>query len=41
MKKEKKSNAGLVTLIICGLITVAIIIACVFFPEQVFGLFTK
>ena len=41
MKKEKNKNSGLVTLFICGGIAMALIIACVFFPEQIFGLFTK
>lgn len=40
-KKETNSNAGLVTLIVCGLLAVALIIGCVFFPDQIFGLFTK
>lgn len=38
-KKEKNSHIGLITLFICGFITLAIIIACVFFPEEVFGMF--
>ena len=42
MKKEKKNtNAGLITLFVCGTITIALIIACVFFPEEFFGLFMK
>ena len=43
MSKEKKkdSHIGLITLIICGLLTVALIVGCVFFPEELFGLFTK
>lgn len=41
MKKEKNSHIGLITLIICGLLTVALIIGCVFFPDEIFGLFTK
>lgn len=38
---KKNSNAGLITLVICGLVTVAIIVACVFFPDEVFGIFLK
>lgn len=38
-KKEMSSNKGLVILMICGLIAVALIIGCVFFPEEIFGLF--
>ncbi len=41
MKKEKKGNKGLVILIICGVLALALIIACVFFPEQFFGPFLK
>lgn len=40
-QKEKKSNVGLITLIICGLLAVALIIGCVFFPDEIFGLFIK
>lgn len=39
--KEKNPNAGLITLMVCGLIAVALIVGCVFFPDQIFGLFTK
>lgn len=39
--KEKNKNIGLISLIICGVITVAIIIGCVFFPEEIFGIFIK
>lgn len=41
--KEQKGNSkkGLVTLIICGVLTLALIIACVFFPEEFFGLFQQ
>lgn len=43
MSTEKKtnSNIGLISLFICGLLTVGLIIACVFFPDELFGLFTK
>ena len=41
MKKEKNPHIGLITLIICGLLTVALIVGCVFFPDEIFGLFTK
>ena len=39
MKKETKSHGGVIALSICGIITIAIIICCVFFPEQIFGMF--
>ena len=38
-KKEKNSNAGVITLIVCGLLAVALIVGCVFFPEVIFGIF--
>ena len=37
--KEKDSKLGLIILIVCGILTIAIVVACVFFPEEVFGLF--
>ena len=40
MKKEKE-NKGLRALIICGIITIALIVVCVFFPDEFFGLFLK
>lgn len=42
MKKENKnSNVGLIALFACGILTIALIVACVFFPDELFGLFTK
>ena len=41
MKQEKASNKGVIAMIICGIIAMAIIVACVFFPEEVFGIFLK
>ena len=38
---EQKSNKGLAILIICGVIAMGLIVACVFFPVQTFGLFSK
>ena len=40
-KKQKNSNAGLISLLVCGGIAVALIVGCVFFPDVIFGLFTK
>jgi len=40
MNNKSNNNKGLKTLIICGIITAIIIIICVFFPEQFFGLFS-
>lgn len=39
MKKESKMHGGIIALIICSILTICIIAACIFFPEQVFGLF--
>ena len=39
MKKE--SNTGLKVLIGCGIVAVVLIVACVFFPDEIFGLFFK
>lgn len=40
-QKAKNSSAGLITLMVCGLLAVALIVGCVFFPEVIFGLFFK
>lgn len=39
MKKESNGHSGIIAMTICGIITIAIIVACIFFPEEVFGLF--
>ena len=36
---KKEGNKGLITLIICGIIALALMIGCIFFPEELFGLF--
>ena len=41
MKKDKQSNKGLIALIICGVLSIALAVACIFFPEEFFGLFIK
>lgn len=38
MKKQKNSNTGVTILIVCGIIAVILIVACVFFPNEIFGL---
>ena len=40
MTKEPKqeSNKGLTILIICGILAIALMVGCIFFPEQLFGL---
>ena len=38
-KKNKGGNTGVWVLIVCGIITVALIVGCVFFPDQLFGIF--
>ena len=41
-KEEKKETGnGLFLLFVCGLLSFALIVACVFFPKQFFGLFTS
>lgn len=37
--KEISTNKGAIILMICGIIAVALIVACVFFPNVIFGLF--
>lgn len=36
-KKGTNGNAGFITLMICGIIAVALIVGCVFFPDAIFG----
>lgn len=38
-QKEISSNKGLIILMICGVLAVALIVACVFFPDVIFGMF--
>jgi len=38
-KKEKESKKGLIALIVCGILSIALAIACIFFPKEFFGLF--
>ena len=40
-EKKKNSNIGLIALFVCGLLTMALIVACVFFPDELFGLLAK
>ena len=37
--KDISANKGVIILMICGIIAVALIVTCVFFPEVLFGLF--
>ena len=39
--KPQDPNAGLKVLAVCGIIAVILIVACVFFPDAIFGLFLK
>ena len=42
MKKETdKNKKGIIIMTICVVVSVAIIIGCVFFPEEFFNFFTK
>ena len=36
-KTEKSGNSGLIVLIICGVLAAALMIGCIFFPDQLFG----
>jgi len=36
-KPQNSNITGLKVLAICGIIAVVLIVACVFFPDQVFG----
>ena len=38
-KQEKNQNKGLIALLVCGVLAMALIIGCVFFRDQFFGLF--
>lgn len=40
-KKENNTHTGVILLIVCAIITLALIIGCVFFPEEIFGIFSK
>lgn len=40
-KKKENPNSGVKVLVVCGLIAVALIVGCVFFPEVIFGIFLK
>lgn len=37
MSNKPETNTGLKVLAVCGIIAVILIVACVFFPDQVFG----
>lgn len=40
-KKETNSNTGLTILIICGVLALALIVGCIFFPDEIFGMLRK
>jgi hypothetical protein len=39
--KQEKNNKGILVLVICGIIAMALIIGCVFFSDEIFGIFLK
>jgi len=39
MKEKKNSNKGAIILVVCGILTIALMVGCIFFPEQIFGMF--
>lgn len=40
-KQVKNSNSGLIALLLCGVLAIGLIVGCVFFPDELFGLFMK
>jgi len=38
MKEKKGNNKGAIILLVCGFLTLLLIVGCVFFPDQIFGL---
>lgn len=39
-KKDKgNTNTGAMVLIVCGVLTIALMIGCIFFPDEIFGMF--
>ena len=38
-KKETTPKTGAVVLMICGIIAAAMMVGCVFFPDEIFGIF--
>ena len=39
--ETKKNKKGVIIMTVCVIISIAIIVGCVFFPEEFFGFFTK
>ena len=37
-KNKNNSHKGAMLLIICSILTVGIIVGCLFFPEEIFGI---
>ena len=37
MKAKKNKNVGAIVLVVCGILTVLLMIGCIFFPDQIFG----
>lgn len=35
--KNENSNSGAIILIVCGVLALLLIVACVFFPDVIFG----
>ena len=40
-KEEGKNKKGVIIMAVCVVLSIAIIIGCVFFPEEFFGFFIK
>ena len=39
--KKQENNKGIKILAICGIIALILMIICIFFPDEFFGLFLK
>jgi len=33
------NNTGAIVLIVCGVLTILLMIGCIFFPDEIFGMF--
>ncbi len=41
MKEKKKKNVGAIVLIVCAVLALALMIGCIFFSDEIFGMFIK
>lgn len=38
-KNKDNTNTGAIVLVVCGVIAIALMVGCVFFPDEIFGMF--